>query len=507
MVPELSPGLAGWAGPIAVAVVAGVLRFYRLGSPHAFVFDETYYAKDAWSLLRHGVEMEYVQDANQMILDGKHDVFTGDPAYVVHPPAGKWIIAVGEQLVGLDPFGWRFAVALLGTLSVLMIARIARRMTRSTVLGCAAGLLLSVDGLHFVMSRTSLLDLILMFWVLAAFGCLLVDRDHARDRLAELAAKHGGSLAEAYGEFGPRLGWRPWRLLAGVCLGLATATKWSGLYAIVVLGLLTVLWDSGARRAAGVRAPLLGALVKDALPAVGSIAGIAVVVYAASWTGWFLSSDGFDRHWADDRRTSWPFVPDAVRSLWHYHAEAYNFHTGLKRTKSPHPYMSSPWGWLLLVRPVSYYYVGYKNGQHGCSVDSCASAVLALGTPTLWWLGLAALVFCAWLWIARRDWRAGAVLAGLAATYLPWFLYTERTIFYFYAVTAVPFLVLAVTLLLANILGPPDATPRRRAVGAGMAGGVVLLVVVTFIYFYPIYSAAVIPQPEWLDRMWFRSWI
>jgi dolichyl-phosphate-mannose--protein O-mannosyl transferase len=169
--------------------------------------------------------------------------------------------------------------------------------------------------------------------------------------------------------------------------------------------------------------------------------------------------------------------------------------------------MSSPWGWLVLARPVSYYYVSLKSGQQGCTADSCSSAVLALGTPALWWLSVGALIFCVWLWIARRDWRASAVLAGVAATYLPWFHYTERTIFYFYAVAAAPFLVLAVTLLLGYILGPPDATPRRRAIGAGIAGGIVLLIVVMFVYFYPIYSAQVIPYSDWHSRMWFQSWI
>ena len=94
------------------------------------------------------------------------------------------MIAIGEQLFGFTPFGWRFMVAVAGTLAVLMIARIGRRLFRSTLLGCVAGLLLTVDGLDFVHSRTALLDLLLMFWVLAAFGALLVDRDRTRARLA-----------------------------------------------------------------------------------------------------------------------------------------------------------------------------------------------------------------------------------------------------------------------------------------------------------------------------------
>ena len=110
-----------------------------------------------------------------------------------------------------------------------MTARIARRMTRSTLLGCVAGLLLALDGLEFVMSRTALLDIFVMFWVLAAFGCLVIDRDRSRARLAA-AVLRDAERADAAAEAGmrplppgpgPRLGLRWWRVAAGLCLGLA----------------------------------------------------------------------------------------------------------------------------------------------------------------------------------------------------------------------------------------------------------------------------------------------
>src|SRR5215207_2723059 len=118
-------GWWGWVGPLLIAAIAGVLRFHRLGIPNAFVFDETYYAKDAWSLLRHGYERAWLpaEEADPLILAGQPQDAWGDgPAYVVHPPLGKWMIAAGEWAFGMTPFGWRFVVALLGTLSVLMIA-------------------------------------------------------------------------------------------------------------------------------------------------------------------------------------------------------------------------------------------------------------------------------------------------------------------------------------------------------------------------------------------------
>ena len=51
------PGSAlwGWLGPLLVTAFAAFLRFDRLGIPRAVVFDETYYAKDAYALLRFGV--------------------------------------------------------------------------------------------------------------------------------------------------------------------------------------------------------------------------------------------------------------------------------------------------------------------------------------------------------------------------------------------------------------------------------------------------------------------
>jgi dolichyl-phosphate-mannose-protein mannosyltransferase len=95
----------------------------------------------------------------------------------------------------------------------------------------------------------------------------------------------------------------------------------------------------------------------------------------------------------------------------------------------------------------------------------------------------------------------------VAAGYLPWFLYEERTIFSFYAVVFSPFIVLAVTMVLGVILGPVGTSAVRRTRGAVVVGAYVLVVVVAFAYFYPIYAARVIPYVEWLDHMWLRSWI
>src|SRR5580693_2904740 len=202
--------LWGWIGSLAVTALGAFLRFYRLGQPHAIVFDETYYVGDAYGILRHGVEINHAANADTLLLQGKTNILASGGELVVHPPLGKIFIAGGEWLFGLTPFGWRFAVAVIGSISILMTARIARRMTRSTLLGCVAGLLLAVDGLELVLSRTAILDIFVMFWVLAAFGLLVIDRDRTRARLADAALAAGGGDVT-----GPRLGIRWLRVAAG----------------------------------------------------------------------------------------------------------------------------------------------------------------------------------------------------------------------------------------------------------------------------------------------------
>ncbi|WP_280722104.1 phospholipid carrier-dependent glycosyltransferase [Kitasatospora sp. MAA4] len=503
--------LNGWVGPALVTLLAGVLRFANLGSPRAVVFDETYYAKDAWSLLRYGYEGTWGAGADVDLLARPQRIdLTAAPEFIAHPPVGKWLIALGEAMFGLTPFGWRFVPALLGTLSVLMLCRIGRRLLRSTVWGCLAGLLLTFDGLHFVMSRTALLDIVLMFWVLAAFGCLLIDRDAFRARLNADCGRQPSEEERAS---------RPWRLAAGVCLGLACGTKWSGAYSLAAFGLLTVAWDVGAYRAAGAVRPWRVALVRQAVPAFAALVPVAFATYLASWTGWLLGQGGYARDWAvgQDLSSIGPlgsWVPGSLISLVHYHQEIWGFHLVLS---TPHRYQSDPLDWLLLTRPVSYFFRDSAAGSAACRTEGCTREILALGTPLLWWTAVVALGYLLHRLLRRRDWRAGAVLAAVGAGYLPWFLYQGRTLFSFYTVAFVPFLCLAVAMLLADLAGrpgrlpsSPDGGPGRRSVRwarPAVAGLLTVAVVVNFAWFLPLYTGQAETVSAWESRIWFDSWI
>jgi dolichyl-phosphate-mannose-protein mannosyltransferase len=503
----------GWIGPLLVTAFGGFLRFNRLEIPRAIVFDETYYVKDAWSILHHGVEWNPLSNANALIIAGHTNIFqacsgTGCGEYVVQPEVGKYMIAIGEWLFGLNPFGWRFSSAVFGTVAILLVCRIARRMTRSTLLGCIAGLLMSLDGLEFVLSRTGILDIFLMTFVLAAFGCVVIDRDKSRARLAEAVARDDVQGSR------PRLGFRKWQLLAGIFLGLAVGTKWIAVWYILGFGALTIAWDIGARRAAGLRYYYRGAF-REAVWLPLTFILVPFAIYLASWTNWLVTNTGFDRDYAQQHGVNIPII-SPLYSLYEYHLQAIIFGIGLR---TPHPYQSQPWDWLLITRPVAFYYESYfapvAGPSHFCPAKGCSGPVwsqevLAIGTPAIWWGAMLALLFCLGWWLLHRDWRAGAVLMGVLAGWGPWFPLVTRTKFYYYALEFEPFLILSIVLCLGLILGPATASVSRRAVGAGIVGAFVLCVLLMFWYFYPILGAKLIPYSDWLSHMWYRvgkGWI
>ncbi|MBX6749912.1 MAG: phospholipid carrier-dependent glycosyltransferase, partial [Micromonosporaceae bacterium] len=129
-----------------------------------------------------------------------------------------------------------------------------------------------------------------------------------------------------------------------------------------------------------------------------------------------------------------------------------------------------------------------------------------------------------WFGISRRDWRALPIGAGAAAGILPWFYYDiadDRTMYYFYALPAEPFLVLAVAYVLGCLIRGPGVsrfsrgrvlfslTPDdRRLYGTIAAAAFIILVAICFWVYYPIYVGDSIPYDHWYRRMLLgRHWI
>ena len=501
---DLPLSRVAWAGAMALFGLALVLRLWGLGSIDELIFDETYYVKDGYTITQQGVEMAWPDEPDAAFEAGDVDSYEADGSYVVHPPLGKWVIGAGMLLLGPEnPWGWRISSAVLGAVAVLLLARIGRRLFRSTTAGLIAGLLLAIDGESLVHSRTSLLDPFVMVFALAAFGALLIDRDRFRERLA-LASARLHTSGEAPPRLGISAGVRPWRLVAGLLLGMACSVKWSGLYFVAVFGIMTVLWDWWARRTAAQRDWLLGGLLRDAIPAFFAMVGTALVTYVASYAGWFASAVGYNRHLAAEKGVATGNgVIDSLHSLWLYHVQAYSFHVGLD---SEHPYAAHPAGWLLQLRPTNFYYRSYEYGEQGCEVAKCGAHILSVGNPLIWWLGTLALLVTVLCAVVRRDGRAWAALSGILAGYVPWLLYADRTIFTFYTVAFAPWLMLCLAYVMTLLIGSARVDVERRLAGALFVGSLLVLIVLVSAFFWPIWSGQVLDLDQWRYRMWLPSW-
>ncbi|MBT1165591.1 phospholipid carrier-dependent glycosyltransferase [Bifidobacterium simiarum] len=527
--PEMNPRLAGWVWPILMAVFGGLLRFIRLGSPRAVVFDETYYVKDAWTMLLTGEPRDWPEVLNGVKIDdyfanGQHLTdWLQSAEYVVHPPVGKWCIAVGLKLFGgaENPFAWRFSTALVGTIAIVVLCRVILRLFRSLPMALVGGFLMAIDGMAITLSRTALLDNFIMLFALSAMLCLLGHRDWARKRLREAydraarqrhakwipVADRQGHLKLQLDATGPIIAFSWWRLAAAVLLGLTTGVKWSGAYFFAVFCVISVFWDAWERRQAGFRGWLGTGIWKDGILAALYMVPIYIATYLAGWISWFIHPDSYMHDWAANHPgegITW--LPESLRSFVQYHVQMWQFHTTLD---APHDYKANPLTWPIQQRPTSFYWYEFPDDQHPglCALapnSKCISAVTSLGNPLIWWIGSACVIVGVIIAVAVKhgDWRIWAVLAGFLGGWLPWAQYLNRTTFTFYAIAILPWVILGFVYV---------ADWLHRTLNAftfwWIMGGVLFVITVISVFFYPIWTAMPVPYEFWLSHMWFDSWI
>ena len=419
-----------YLGIYLIAGLGFLLRVINLATPKGLVFDEVYYVDAARDFLAFGVE-----------------VAKDEPEFVVHPPLGKWFIAIGIRLFGDNEFGWRFATAVAGTISIILIGLIAQRLFRSQFLTLLATFLAAVDGLALVHSRTSLLDNFLTTLILTATYFFI----------------------------------RKNYVVTAIFLGLALGTKWSALYFIAVFGAVALYRAFTHHTGRN--------LIRPSIERILTFSLIPIAIYLATWVGWFLS----DRGWGRDTGSN------ALSSFIKYHEQMLSFHTGLDEK---HTYMAHPWTWLIQSRPTSFFYESPKT----CGGPSCSQEVLAMGTPFLWWTGAIALFVVFGFWIKsiikrRMEPASTIIVMGMVAGYLPWFAFGERTVFSFYSIIFQPFLILAIVYCARWFIS------HNHKWGTVASSVFAVIVFFNFLYFLPIFVGDVMTYDSWYSRMWLPSWI
>jgi dolichyl-phosphate-mannose-protein mannosyltransferase len=196
-----------------------------------------------------------------------------------------------------------------------------------------------------------------------------------------------------------------------------------------------------------------------------------------------------------------------------YQQQAYIYHATLTAT---HPY-GSPWfSWPFLYRPVAYYYEYQGLGVDSVTHNQLVAGIVDLGNPLIWWASIPAVLSLPYFVLRHRSFPAAVILVGFVTQYLPWARIT-RVIFLYHMFGGLIFMVLALAFVLVRMheAGPiridffgDQMVMRTRYVVPAF----LVLVVVVFLYFYPVWTGLPISNPSYLNvfpfgKMWLRTWI
>jgi dolichyl-phosphate-mannose-protein mannosyltransferase len=434
-----------------------------------------------------------------------HDDLKGISYFDPEPPLSKLIIASGEWLygwfratfegargsyadLGFDTFGWRIMSAIFGALCVPLMYLLARKLWPNRLFALAAATLVCFDGMFFVQSRIGMIDIFPIFLILLSYTMFLIHLESRteRDAIATL-------------------------LMTGTALGLAVAAKWISLAALATIVLFLVMRPLirhvGVRLGEGEGGWRWGPVEGPGLPGAAragfylptaalAFVAIPLAIYVASWIPFFL-------------RGQFHTMGDLIL----YQQQAYTYHATLTAT---HPY-GSPWfSWPFLYRPVAYYYEYQGLGVDTLTGHSLVAGIVDIGNPLIWWASIPAVVSLPYFVLRHRSFPAAVILAGFLTQYLPWSR-IGRVIFLYHMFGGLIFMLLALAFVLVRMqrAGPVqiDFFGDRIQLGTRyLVPTFLVLVVLAFLFFYPVWTALPISDQSYLNgfpsgKMWLRTWI
>ena len=435
---EATTGRRSWldvAVPVLLVAGTAATRLPRLSTPRAFVFDEIYYAPDGAEMLRRGVEK----------------------GGVVHPPGGKWLIAIGIRLFGFTPFGWRFSALVCGCIVVLLTYIAARQFVPGHALPALAATAVALDGVAFTTGRTAHLDVFLALFTTAAITfTLMALRDPTRERRVR------------------------WCMVgAGLSLGLGLTVKWSAGFLLLAI-LLAFLWLRA-------RQPVTPGHGKRILATVLTLTVLPVGVYLAAYSPWIVNFDKTYIHIVRCRNNNEcsESLTERIRLFLRDQDRIREFQQSSLQENNSNA--DASWKWVNQTHPSTLFrktcQPEFSRAPDDLADQSCAGAaagditeVVAVANPIVWFAGMGAGLVLLWRVVFRRDRIAFFLLAFGLYQWLPWALNPRHT-YTFYIAPLIP----AIALWLAAAF--------RHKPFKWLAPAFVVLTVTAFAFYYPIWSA------------------
>ena len=493
-------------------------------APNGYIFDEVYFAQDACKDL---VGMDYYDPepplaklviAAGIVVGGTWMHYDRGYQHKVTSSGGSShdnVCEAAGTLPGYGTWGWRLASLVFGTALVPLAYLLALHIRADRFFATAAAILMTFDGMAFVQSRIGMIDAVALALMLLAY---VVFHAHLKARTNR--------------------GWWVTAILLGLCVGLAASAKWTTLAAwgtmlVVLIGGWLLRQDGRLRslRQQSVRVGPLHPILRPVAYAL-TLAVLPGLVYVSSYFRYNsiphcsgVTQSGLEIPTICPASSPAPValglapVRAGAVTVWYpNHVDpgqylrqikvhdqwAFDYHAHLTAT---HPYGSKWYTWPLLLRPVAYYYQD-ALGTDSLTRSPLREEVFNLGNPTIWWASIVALIYCAVVAVRRRSYASIFIVIAFAAAWLP-FSRVSRVMFLYHMFVSLPPMILAIAYALADLRGRVVRLGSRsvrlpRVPGRHLANAYLGVVVLLFVFFYPLWSALPINGDSWSQRIWFN---
>ena len=443
------------------------LRFWQLNRFNTLIFDEIYFADHGFSYLK------------------QLDLFD------VHPPLGKYLLALGiwlhAHLFGgaktfaeatavsqIDAIAYRWLNAVTGSLIPLLVGAIAYQFTRRDRLTLLASGFVALDGLLLVESRLSLINVYLIFFGLIGLWCF------------------GKAIADNMS--------LKWLMLAGGFWGACASIKWNGLGFLLGVYLLYGLawglneiqhWQTSnlneSARKTPIQNPLKSIFQIPILQFVLSFGVVPFIIYRLQWIPHL------------QLQTNFTFLGMQRQIL--------GYHESIGSSVEDHPYCSPWYSWIWMRRPVAYYFERLELQGNTTIFD-----IHAFGNPILWWLSTLAIAGLIFKWCltignyltnkrvcGKSFYLQSIIITQYCANFLPWASVSRCTYIYHYMPASI--------LAFMTLAGWVDSgLGKRHWLWRSLSVGAIAVIIAGFIFWLPIYLGLPLSPEEFNRRMWFQSW-
>ncbi|WP_044974999.1 phospholipid carrier-dependent glycosyltransferase [Ruminococcus sp. HUN007] len=330
-----------------------------------------------------------------------------------HPPLGKTLIGLGIRAFGMNPFGWRFTVAVFGTLMVPLMYLFAWKISHRSGSALTGGVLLATESMHLTLSRIATIDIIVAQFIVMMFFFMYCFVDEML---------RGGKLSKQI----------LWIFLCGVSTALAIATKWTGLYAAA--GIAVIFFTFLIKHCAEKKT------LKESMPYLLKLFVVCVISFIViPSVTYVLSYIEFAQVYTDK---------DIIHHAIENSKSMYSYHSNVTDS---HPYQSEWYEWITDKKPL----LDAINSFDGDRVSSVATFM----NPFIAFAGLAAFFHNVFLWRTRKSMAAQYLSISYIAMLMPW-LFIHRTVFIYQYFGCL----LIMILLICNSLRSMKGSARKREI-------------------------------------------